>query len=321
MTVAFPANALGSRGDLEARWGFAGWGRAAGTVVPGHEAARPRGFGALPDGRAFVALASEAVLVDPETGRIERLPWPEGCPHAVGRELCVVTLGPDEVLVRGASGPSGGWARRLRLPEGRWLPVAPGPETGTVAAHPDGGYAWLTGRSLHRRLADGTEPPPMTVDAPGRLLGFDPTGAAVVRLSTGNAVRLDPGSGAVVARIEGRVLALDAGGAVLLLEDLDARHRELATGVRLGRVLPDGAVRGPYPLALKTFPADEPPLRVAALPGDGLLVLGGTTWWRRLPDHDWWGATVERWNAVWAGSRPETRVSSGGDTFPGRSAH
>ena len=39
-----------------------------------------------------------------------------------------------------------------------------------------------------------------------------------------------------------------------------------------------------------------------AIAADGaLLILGGTTWWRRQPDHDWWGAVVERWEPVWAG--------------------
>jgi hypothetical protein len=39
----------------------------------------------------------------------------------------------------------------------------------------------------------------------------------------------------------------------------------------------------------------------AVLPDGALLLLGGTTWWRREPAHDWWGVSVERWEPLWAG--------------------
>ncbi len=299
--LAFPGDAFAERDDLVASWGFAGWRRVSGTTITGHEAARPLGLGALPDGRAFVALESGVLLVDPATGRTDRVEWPVPGGHERGRELCVVPLGPDRVLVRGASGPGSGWARFLDPATGAWSPVPDGPETGTVAAHPDGGYAWLTGRTLHRRDVAGVDRPATEVDTPGRLLGFDPAGRVVVRIANGNAVRLDPSTGAAVDHLEGVALTVDETGAIVLLEGLTARHRELALGVRLARVLPDGTRLPAVPLAIKALPAQDPPLLLASTPDGALLALGGTTWWRRLPDHDWWGATVERWEGVWAG--------------------
>ncbi len=298
--IAFPEAAGGASGRVMARWGFAGWNRAAGVTIPGHDVIRPAGLCALPDGRALVAFGEELAIATPGTGRIERVFYPLGRRHEPGRELSLAPLADGRVLVRGAFGPGGGWVALLDCRTGIWSHVPPGPETGSVAVHPDGGFAWLTGRTLRRRDEGGRNLPDITVDVSGRLLGFDSQRHAVVGLESGEAVRVDPITGGVTERIAGHALTVDRYGAVLLLDGLDARHPELAREIRIVRALPGGAFRGPYPLAIRASPVLDPPVLVAPTP-DALLVLGGTTWWRRLPDHDWWGVTVDRWEPVWAG--------------------
>jgi hypothetical protein len=61
---------------------------------------------------------------------------------------------------------------------------------------------------------------------------------------------------------------------------------------------------------VKASPVLDPPLRIAVAPDGAVLVLSGSTWWRREPDHDWWGAVVERWEPVWAGEIRAAAVSS-----------
>ncbi|MGQ0720411.1 MAG: hypothetical protein ACT4PE_02430 [Candidatus Eiseniibacteriota bacterium] len=298
-SVVLPLDALGEDDRVVARWGFAGWRHAAGTVIPGHDAARADGFGALGDGRAVLALDRELVVVDPRGGEAKRFAYPAEKQHRPGRELCVVPL-ERRTLIRGAAGPSGGWAALLDPDSGEWHEAPRGPEAGTVAAHPSGGYAWLDGERLRRRLADGSQVAGAALAVSGRLLGFEPSGRAVVRSGTGEALRVDPGT-AAAARVEGPALAMEPGGAVLVYAGLGARHAELAREVRLLRVLPDGSTSGPFALAVKASPVLDPPVRVAAVADGTLLVLGGTCWWRREPDHDWWGASVERWEPVWVG--------------------
>jgi len=300
-TLVFPRETMGDEGRVTAQWGFAGWRRAGGVEIPGHEAARATGFGALGDGRAVLALSSELLVIDPVSGAVEHIAYPAGRRHEPDREFCVVPLAGGLALVRGADGPSGGWAAVLDPITNAWRTAPAGPETGTVAPHPEGGYAWLTGKTIRRRLVDGSDGPTASVDVTGRLLGFDPSGRAVVRGITGEAVRVSAANGAVVERIPGRALAMEPTGAVLLLAGLGARHAELAVEVSLERALADASRAGSHPIAVKAAPVREPPSVVAVAPDGALLVLGGTTWWRREPDHDWWGATVERWEPVWAG--------------------
>jgi hypothetical protein len=147
------------------------------------------------------------------------------------------------------------------------------------------------------------------VDAGGRLLGFDPAGRPVVTAS-GQAMRLGRGSGAVTERIAGPALALAPDGAVLTYAGLQGRHAETACGILVERCLPDGTRTGPWPVDVKASPALEPPVRAAFAPDGALLVLAGSTWWRREPDHAWWGAVVERWEPVWAGETRAARASS-----------
>jgi hypothetical protein len=298
-SVVLPRDALAEGDGVVARWGFAGWTHAGGTVVRGHDAARADGFGALADGRALLALDREIVLVDPRGGEEQRVAYPGKRQHRSGRELCVVPL-ERWTLIRGAAGPAGGWAALLDPAAGEWRAAPHGPEAGTVAAHPTGGYAWLDGERLHRRLADGSQTTGASLSAPGRLLGFEPSGRAVIRTATGDALRVDPGTAAAV-RVAGPVLAMEPGGAVLVFAGLGSRHAELAWEIRIARVLPDGSASGPFALAVKASAVLDPPVRVAVAPDGALLVLGGTTWWRREPEHDWWGASVERWEPVWAG--------------------
>ncbi|NNE44728.1 MAG: hypothetical protein HKN12_10995, partial [Gemmatimonadetes bacterium] len=195
----------------------------------------------------------------------------------------------------------GGWAGLLDPETAEWRAAPDGPAAGTVVRHPAGGYAWLTGNKLRRRAPDGSQLPSVALDVEGRLLALDPGGWPVVRAVTGSAVRVNPGTGEVASRISGRALAADADGTVIVLAGMDARHRELARRVDLERVLADGTRTGPHRLDLKTSPVLDPPVRVAFAPDGAMLVLGGSTWWRRLPDHDWWGAVVERWEPVWTG--------------------
>jgi hypothetical protein len=297
--VVLPRDTLGKGEGVVARWGFAGWRRAGGTVIPGHDAARADGFGALADGRAVLALDREIVLVDPRSGESKRFAYPAGKQHRPGRELCVVPL-ERWTLIRGAAGPSGGWAALLDPESGEWQEAPRGPEAGTVAPHPSGGYAWLDGVRLRRRLADASQVAGAALPLSGRLLGFEPSGRAVIRSGTGEALRVEPGTAATV-RIEGPALAMEPGGAVLVFAGLGSRHAELAREIRLLRVLPDGSTSGPFALAVKASPVLDPPVRIAAAAEGTLFVLAGTSWWRREPDHDWWGASIERWEPVWVG--------------------
>jgi len=61
---------------------------------------------------------------------------------------------------------------------------------------------------------------------------------------------------------------------------------------------------------VKASPVLEPPVRLAVAPDGGLLVLAGSTWWRREPGNDWWAAAVERWEPVWAGEIRASGMSS-----------
>lgn len=307
--LAFEERLLRGADRIRLRWGFAGWRRAGGVELPGHDAARTDAFGVLDDGRAVVGLAEELVIVDPVTGVAERHRYPNDRRHEPGREFCVASFEDGRTLVRGAEGPGGGWAVELVLDEGSWRAAKKGPEGGTVAPHPGGGYAWLTGDVLHHRRADGTESEVLHVDAGGRLLGFDPAGRPVVAAS-GQAIRLGRGTGGVTGRIAGPALALAPDGAVLTYAGLEGRHAEIACGIRVERALPDGSRTGPWPLEVKASPVLDPPVRVAVAPDGALLVLAGSTGWRREPDHDWWGAAVERWEPVWAGESRAARMSS-----------
>ncbi|MCA9753531.1 MAG: hypothetical protein KC591_15155, partial [Gemmatimonadetes bacterium] len=294
-------------GSLVLRWGRAGWRRVASVEIPGHDAARPVGFGALADGRALVAIGEKLSIVDPASGDVREIPWPAGRGHEAGREFCVACLADGRVLVRGADA-GGGWAYFLDPEAGTWTPVPPGPESGTVAAHPDGGYGWLTGREIRRRDASGRGLPPLTVDRSGRLLGFDPSGHPVVRLESGDAVRLNPANGGVVNGVPGPALAMESSGAVVRLASLDARHREVALAVDLELGLTDGSTAGPFRLPFRPFPAEgQPAVRAAIAPDGSLFLLGGTTWWRHAPENDWWGATLERWEPLWTGESADPR--------------
>jgi hypothetical protein len=297
--LPFEATAVPEGVSAIARWGFAGWRRAGSVEVPGSEAARADGFGALADGRAVLALPRRMLLVDPRRGETEEIRYPPRVRQDPGKEFCVVPL-PRWTLVRGASRP-GGWAGLLDPVTSEWNEAPDGPAAGTVAVHPGGGYTWLAGDRLRRRLGDGSQAATLVVDAEGRLLGLDAAGWPGVRTARGEAVRVNPANGDVAARIRGTVLAMEPGGAVLVLDGMDARHRELARQIRVRRVLPDGTATGPHRLDLKTSPVLDPPVRVAFAADGAMLVRAGSTAWRREPDHDWWGAVIERWEPVWAG--------------------
>jgi hypothetical protein len=257
-----------------------------------------------------VALTGGLVIVNPLLAEIRHVAWPEGHGHEPGREFCIAPLPDGGVLVRAADGPVGGWAGILDPSTGRWSEAPPGPETGTVVADADGGLAWLVGRTLLRRDAAGRSLDDLTLDRSGRLLGFDPSGHPVVRLPDGSAARLSPVTGAVASTLPGEVLAMEPSGAVIRLAGLDARSAEHALAIDLGLVLADGTSLPPFRLPFRPLPRSDGPAVLAAVTSDGsLLLLGGTTWWRRAPGHDWWGATLERWEPVWAGERRAGRVS------------
>jgi hypothetical protein len=298
-SLAFPASALRDYEHFAAQWGFAGWTRSAGTTVPGYDAAEPIGFGASPDGRAVLGFADGIVFVDPYTGATESYAYPPGRAHDVGRPFAALPLG-EGVLVRASAGPEG-WVSRFDLESATWNEVPPGPEVGSLAAHPDGGYAWLAGKTLRRRLPGGDDGPPLVLDVTGELFGFDPAGNAIVGLAEGGAGRVSAATGALLATIRGTPLAVDASGAVLVLERLEPPDPIVARRVLLGRVLPDGSSGGSFWIDTKPAPGLDPGIRIAKRADGSLLVLGGSTWWKRGPRNDWWGASVEAWNSVWAG--------------------
>jgi hypothetical protein len=299
--LAFPLTADEGATPLVARWGFAGWHRVGGAEVPGSDVVRPAGFGVLADGRAMLAYAEHLLIVDPLGGGREVVAYPRGRVHERGRELCIAPLTDGSVLVRGASGPLGGWVARLDPETMIWTEVPSGPEAGTVAPLPGGGYAWLVGRHIFRRDDAGADLPALPSDVTGRLLGFDCLGRAIVRVQPRETVRLDSSSGAVVERVSDPVLAVEPDGALVILDGHDRRHPELALAIRLRRSLPDASAGRAHRLAFRTSPVLDPPVMAAALHDGSLLLLGGTTWWRREPAHDWWGVCVERWEPVWAG--------------------
>jgi hypothetical protein len=108
-----------------------------------------------------------------------------------------------------------------------------------------------------------------------------------------------------VERIPGALLGVDGSGCALVLDRLDRRHAELATGAWVIRVPGDGSRSPSYPFAVKAAPTMDPPLTCAPAPDGSLLVFGGSLGWRRGPENDWWGAQVERWEAAWVGeARP-----------------
>jgi hypothetical protein len=298
-SLAFPATAFRDYEHFAAQWGFAGWTRAAGTTLPGHDVARATEFGVAGDGRAVLGLLDRLILVDPYSGSTEEVPYPDERVHEAGRPFAALPV-EGGLLVRGTKGAEG-WVALLDLDAARWTGVAPGPGSGTLATHPDGGYAWLAGRILTRRLADGRDEPPLVLDVTGELLGFDPAGNAVVRLPDGGAGRFNPKSGALIATIEGVPLAVDPGGAVLLLDRIEPASAVVARRARIRRVLADGSAGGSFWLDFRPSPVLDPPLRVVPRAGGSLLVLGGSTFWRRGPSQAWWGASVEVWDSVWTG--------------------
>jgi hypothetical protein len=237
--LAFPAETLGRLEDVRLRWGFGGWRRRAGVEVPGHDVARSLGFGALADRRAALALADGLVLVDPESGEVVRVPYPNGARHEAGREFMTAPLSRDATIVRGAGGAAGGWVAQLSSANA-WSEIAPGPAAGTIATDPVGGFAWLLGSELHHRDASGAESAPRVLDAAGRLLAVDVAGRAWVRTAGGSVVCADPGDGRVLERIEGVTVGVDPSGAAWIRNGFDRRHAELATSVRLVRVAPGG---------------------------------------------------------------------------------
>lgn len=300
--LALPTAALGDPDSVRVRWGFAGWRRVAGVEVPGHDVARALGFGALADGRAALALADGIVLVDPRSGKLARRLYPEGVRLDPGRTFCAAPCA-DGTVLRGASA-DGSWAWLLAR-DGEWRAMPPGPDLGSVVADGSGGLAWLVGNELHRRDAAGVEAPPRRLDATGRLLAIDAGGRALVRLTGGETVRADPADGRIVERLPASVFGVDAAGAALVLDGLDRRHAELATGAWVSRWPGDGSRSARYPWAMKASPTMDPPLACAPAPDGSLLVLGGAIGWRRGPENDWWGAQVELWEPAWVGeARP-----------------
>jgi hypothetical protein len=298
------------REALERNWGYtegseppppglplpppAPWRRDCGTIVPGHAAARPRGFGALRDGRAVIALAESLLVVDPASGAVDAFALPDGNRQDAGRAFCVADLGERGVLVRGAEGPGGGWAGVLDPATGGWSGAPRGVDDGTFVLAADGELALLVARQLTRPEQDAA---PRPAPVSGRLLALSATDEALVRTYGGNAVRVGP-DGVVTGHVDGVVLAAEPGGTALILAGLSARHAELATAVLLARVFPDGTTEGPFRLDVRASPVAEPPLAAAFTPDGTLLLLGGSDSWRREPDHDWWGASVERWIPV-----------------------
>jgi hypothetical protein len=301
-TLALPTATLGDPGGVRVRWGFAGWRRVAGVEVPGHDVARPLGFGALADGRAVLALADGIVLVDPASGTLERRSYPDSTRLDPGRTFCAAPFA-DGTVLRGASA-DGSWAWRLSN-SGEWQPMPKGPDLGSVVSDGNGGLAWLVANDLHRRDAAGNELTPRRLDVAGQLLAIDAAGRALVKAAGGETVRADPADGRIVERLPGSLLGVDAAGAALVLERLDRRHAELATGAWVSRYPGDGSHSAPYAWAMKASPTMDPPLACAPAPDGTLLVLGGAIGWRRGPENDWWGAQVETWEPVWVGeARP-----------------
>lgn len=307
--LAFPSHVIDEADALTLRWGFAGWRLAAATLLPGHDAARPLGFGALHDGHAIVALTDSLLFVDPVTGSVRPFPYPADHQLEPGRAFCVADLGPPGVLVRGADGPGRSWANLLDPITLGWSDLSRlvglpdngfGPASGTVVADPQGRLSWLTAKTFSQLDRAGRFTS-MEVDVPGRLLGTGSTGQPVVGLASGGAAQLTT-SGAVRHRTEGQVLAADHAGGLLVLDAIDARHAELGTGIVVSRTLPDGHRVGPFRLAVRTSPAADAPVAVAVTGEGTLLILAGTTSWRREPMHDWWGSVVERWDPVWVGN-------------------
>jgi hypothetical protein len=246
-----------------------------------------------------IALANELVVVDPPAATPAASSTPRHAMEA-GRQFCTAPFG-EGTIVRGADGSHGGWAALLFGSE--WKTVAPGPEAAPVAPDVDGGLAWVVGAEMHRRAVDESDSPPHVLDATGCLLAIDPQGRALLRDPNGQAVRVDAG-GRVLERIPGPVLCVDALGATLTIAGLDRRDAEIATGMLVLRWLGDGSRGGPYPIAVKTSPVLDPPVLAAALRDGSILLLGATPRWRREPGHDWWGASVERWDPVWVGEIP-----------------
>lgn len=272
------------------------WRRECGTIVPGHAVARARGFAALHDGRAVIALADSILIVDPPSGAVASHPLPPRNLLEPGRAFCVADLGERGLLVRGAD-PGGGWASLLDPATGAWSPAPARVEDGTFALDPDGEIVLLQARQLSRpERKEPAWPAPVT----GWLLGVFPGGEALVRTYGGNAVRVGP-RGNDTGHVTGVVLAAAPDGAALVLAGLTARNAELSTGVLLSRALPDGTVEGPFRVDVRPSPATDPPLRAAFTPDGALLLLGGADGWRREPEHDWWGASVERWIPAAAG--------------------
>jgi len=272
--------------------GPAPWRRDCGTVVPGHGVARARGFGALRDGRAVIALAESVLVVDPASGAVASFALPGGNRAEEGRAFCVADRGERGVLLRGA-GPGGGWAAVLDPATGAWSAAPPRADDGTFVLDARGELVCLVARELSRPERDARWPSPVA----GWLLGIAPDGSALIRTYGGRAVRVGP-DGTTRGHVAGIVLAADPSGAAIVLAGLSARHAELSTAVLLSRALPDGTTEGPFRLDVRASPVAEPPLAAAFTPDGTLLLLGGSDEWRRAPGHDWWGASVERWVPV-----------------------
>ena len=304
--LVFPPDTVEESDRLTLRWGFGGWRHRGSVRLAGHDAARPLGFGVMHDGRALVALADSILLVDAREGTTVSVSYPPGCGLEPGREFCVADLGARGVVVRGADSPSSSWTRRLDPATGGWSEmsslagldgVEAAPHTGTIVSDASGRLCWLTGRTLH--AAEGGRVSSCPVDVSGRLLAA-PASGAVVALPNGGAAQLSS-AGAVNRRVAGDVLAADPFGGLLLLDGLESRHAELALGIRVFRVHPDGSRSGPFRLETRPSPSASQPVFAGITPDGSLLLLGGTTHWRREPDHDWWGAVVDRWDPVWVG--------------------
>ena len=301
VALAFPTQGADPL-PVTARWGFAGWRRFSGTTIVGPYGEDPRGLASLEDGRAIVAFSELVLIVDPATGRTESLPYPEGRGQVPDGSFSAVSLDPYRLIVCGEDTESGRWAAVLDLDTSSWGSSPPG-LVGPVAPRPEGGYAWMDGKTLRRRARDGSDDPPVALDRGGDLLGVDPVGRPVIRHGSG-AVRLSPVNGAILSRVEGRPLALESTGSILLFDGTDSRHPELTREVRLRRALPDGSELGPFPMAMKTFPSPAPPLLVATVPDGRLLVLspsGPSGVSQEATPETAETAVVELWEPVWAG--------------------